>query len=208
MTTPPPRLRSRRQALGPVAAALGSVARPNPFVVAWRWRWELMLAAGVPLAAVLIASTLGPWALLLGGGLMAAVALWSPTRQSLVAWVWCIITPHRVRTGCAEAWIHSRRGKLPAALRTTRQPFGERVYLWCRAGTSAQDFESARPTLISACWAQDIQVTVSLRHAHLVTLDVIRRPAFGEPMFGGPGDPTAGGRPGGEVTEPWNLPAP
>jgi hypothetical protein len=203
MTAPPPRMRSRRQALGPVAAALGSVARPNPFVLAWRWRWELMLAAGLPLAAALIAGTVGLGALAVSAGLIAAAALWRPARQQFVVRAWCVITPHRVRTGCAEAWIHSRRGKLPVILLTTRQPFGERVHIWCRAGTSALDFESARPTLISACWAQDIQVTVSLRYAQIVVLDVIRRP-----VFGGPGDPAVGGQPGEEVTEPWSLTAP
>jgi hypothetical protein len=205
MTMPPPRLRSRRQALGPVAAALGAVARPNLLVLAWRWRWELMLAAGVPLAAILIAGTLGPWALAVSAGLIAAAALWPPARQQLIARAWCVITPHRVRTGCAEAWIHSRRGKLPMVLLTTQQPFGERVHLWCRAGTSALDFESARPTLISACWARH-PGDRRLRHAHLVTL-TIRRPAFGAGL-GGPGDPTARGHPGGEVTEPWSLTAP
>jgi hypothetical protein len=129
-----------------------------------------------------------PWAraLAVGAGLIAAAALWPPARQQLIARAWCIITPHRVRTGCAEAWIHSRRGKLPMVLLTTQQPFGERVHLWCRAGTSALDFESARPTLISACWARDIQVTVSLRHA---PRDPRRDPppSARGPDFGGPG---------------------
>jgi hypothetical protein len=59
-------------------------------------------------------------------------------------------------------------------LLTRRQPFGERVYLWCRAGTCKQDFEAARELLTAACWAHDIRVSSHPRNAQLVTLDVIR----------------------------------
>jgi hypothetical protein len=106
--------------------------------------------------------------------LVGAALLWAPARRHLLARAWCIITPHRVRVGCAQAWIHSRRGKIPIVLLTTRQPFGERVHLWCRAGTSAIDFTSARPLLTAACWARDIRVTGNERFAQLMTLDVIR----------------------------------
>lgn len=201
MTTPPSRPRSRRQALAPLAATLGSVARPNPLVLAWRWRYELMLATGMPFGAILLAGILGAtWALAVSGALIAVLALWPPARHRLVAWAWCVITPHRVRTGCAEAWIHSRQGRLPAVLLTTRQPFGERVHLWCRPGTSVQDFVSARAVLIAACWAQDIRVTCSLRHAQLVTLDVVRRPASRRP------DATASERPGEFAAQDGPLP--
>jgi hypothetical protein len=192
MTTPPPRWRSRRQALAPLAATLGAVARPNPLVWAWRWRYELILAAATSYGTIKLAQVLG------GGGALALIAamiaiatLWAPARRRLAARAWCVITPHRVRTGCAEAWIHSRHGRLPAVLLTTRQPFGERVHLWCRPGTSAQDFISARAVLIAACWAQDIRVTRSPRHAHLVTLDIIRRPVSSRPD-----SPTASEQPG------------
>jgi len=113
--------------------------------------------------------TLAALALLAGAAL-----LWTPARRHLLARAWCIITPHRVRTGCAQAWIHSRYGKIPIVLRTTRQPFGERVHLWCRAGTSAIDFTTARPLLMTACWARDIRITASERYPQLITLDVIR----------------------------------
>jgi hypothetical protein len=191
MTTPP-RWRSRRQALAPLAATLGAVARPNPLVWAWRWRYELILATAMSYGAIKLARILGAgWALGLIAALIAVAALWPPARHRLAARAWCVITPHRVRTGCAEAFIHSRQGRLPAVLLTTRQPFGERVSLWCRPGTSAQDFVSARSVLIAACWAQDIRVTCSPRHAHLVTLDVIRRPASTRPD-----GPAASERPG------------
>jgi hypothetical protein len=59
-------------------------------------------------------------------------------------------------------------------LLTRRQPFGERVYLWCRAGTCRQDFEAARELLTAACWAQDMRVSSHPRNAQLVTLDIVR----------------------------------
>jgi hypothetical protein len=141
----------------------------------------------VGLAAGWIA--LGPVAgAVIAAGLAAALivmaACWPQGRRFLVARAWCIVTPHRVRVGCAQAWIHSRSGKIPAVLLTGRLSFGERVYLWCRAGTSADDLSSARKLLAAACWADDIRVTRHPRYAHLVTLDVIRR---GQP--GGPAGP-------------------
>jgi hypothetical protein len=101
-----------------------------------------------------------------------------PTRQFVLNRAWCIITAHRVRVGCAEAMIYSSRGKIPIILWTAHQPFGERILLWCRAGTSIGDFVTSRAMLTSACWAQDIAVLPDLRHPHLVTLDVIRRPPY------------------------------
>jgi hypothetical protein len=74
--------------------------------------------------------------------------------------------------------IYSSRGKIPIILWTAHQPFGERVLLWCRAGTILDDFITNRAILTSACWAQDVAVLPDLRHPHLVTLDVIRRPPY------------------------------
>jgi hypothetical protein len=185
----PSRLRSVRQARADLQYALGSVSRPNPVVFAWRWRYELALAAGLPVAAIALAARLGTAQALgtiLAVSLLAGAAtLWPAARHHLVARAWCIITPHRIRSGCAQAWIHSRYGKIPVVLLTTRESFGERVRVWCRAGTSAEDFISARHLLVAACWAEDIQVMRSPRYAQLVTIDVIRRAPGG--MSSGPG---------------------
>jgi hypothetical protein len=129
---------------------------------------------------------LGPVALGVGAAVLAAaligtVAYWPQGRAFLAARAWCTVTPHRVRVGCGQAWIHSRAGKIPAVLITRRQPFGERVYLWCRAGTSADDLSSASVLLAAACWADNIRVIRSPRYAHLVMLDVIRRGQAGSP---------------------------
>ncbi len=173
--TPSPRPGSTRQARAGFEYAMGTVARANALVAAWRWRYPLAAAAG--LAAMWgMLGTMVAAALTAGLATLLALAVCSARgRRFLVARWWCIVTPHRVRTGCAQAWIHSRYGKIPIVLLTRRRPVGERVYLWCRAGTSAADFRSARNALAAACWAQDVQVHRHARYAHVVALDVIRR---------------------------------
>jgi hypothetical protein len=95
-------------------------------------------------------------------------------RRWLIAHARCIITAHRIRTGCAQAWIQTRYGKLPIILLTSPRPYGERAYIWCPAGISLEDFEDARDLLRSACWASDIKAMSSSRYSHIVILDVIR----------------------------------
>jgi hypothetical protein len=159
--------------------ALGEVAAPNLLVVSWRWRWEIAVLAG--LATILIAGTISV-------GVLSTIAVVTVTtltvmglpltRHLVLNRVWCIITAHRVRVGCAEAMIYSSRGKVPVILWTAHQPFGERVLLWCRAGTSVHDFVTNRAIFASACWAQDISVLPDRRRPHLATLDVIRRQSY------------------------------
>jgi hypothetical protein len=112
--------------------------------------------------------------------------VWPPARQRLIARAWCVITPHRVRTGCAHAWVQTRDGRLPVVLYTAPAEFGERVMLWCRAGITAGDLDGARDILRAACWASDVRVVVNDRRSHIVVLEVIRhlpgRPAEADPM--------------------------
>lgn len=172
---PSPRPASTREARAALEYAIGRVSRANPIVAIWRWRYEL--AAAAALAAAWIALDTAA-AAALTGGLAAALVLtacYPRGRRFLAARAWCIVTAHRVRTGCAQAWIHTRYGKLPFILWTRSRASGERVYLWCRAGTSAADFSSARKLLAAACMAKDIKVSQHARYAHLIALDVIRR---------------------------------
>ena len=60
-------------------------------------------------------------------------------------------------------------------LYTVPADFGERVWLWCRAGITAGDLEGARDVLRAACWASDVRVVVNDRRSHIVVLEVIRR---------------------------------
>jgi hypothetical protein len=168
--------RSRRGGYLPdLLRDLRPVRRPNPVVLLWRWRWELMLGVGLP-AAVFITGTQLGWAWPLAVlGVAGGTFTSSPgSRQWLIAHLRCIATAHRIRTGCGQAWIQTRYGRLPIILLTTPKPYGERSYIWCRAGISLEHFEEGRDLLRSACWASDIKVSSSSRYSHIVILDVIR----------------------------------
>jgi len=180
------RPRSTRQAHAGLEYALRTVAKPNPLVLAWRWRYELGGAVAITVVALVATASIGlVWTIAAAAGLAIAIAAIPESRRIATARGWCVISQHRVRTGCAQAWIHSRTGRLPFIVLTTCEPFGERVRVWCRAGVSAADFEAARHLLASACWAQDVQVTSSAKHSQLVTLDVIRRTPRGLPPDAG-----------------------
>jgi hypothetical protein len=159
--------------------ALITVAPPTLIVAAWRWRYEIALLAGLAAVLTIGITSVGVLPTIAVVAVIALVVLlWPSARQFLLDRAWCVITAHRVRVGCAEAMIYSSRGKIPIILWTVHQPFGERVLLWCRAGTSIDDFITNRVILTSACWAQDVAVLPDTRHPHLVTLDVIRRPPY------------------------------
>jgi hypothetical protein len=165
--------------LASVEAALSSVARPSLVTRMWHWRYELGLITGVILGAVFIGVTLGPgWLIAATAAAMASLAIglaWPSSRRRLIARAWCVITPHRVRTGCTHAWVQTRDGRLPTVLYTVPAEFGERVWLWCRAGITSRDLAAAREILRAACWASDVRVVVNDRRSHIVVLEVIRR---------------------------------
>jgi len=171
-------------------SALAPLSRPGPLLVAYRWRYELGIVC-VLLAGTAAAWQAGPGPALAGLAVAAAVTALAATRPAFrsfaAARAWCVITPHRVRTCFAQAWVHNRAGQIPAVLRTAAQPFGERVLLWCRAGTSFEDIESVLGLLAAACWAVDVIASRRGNHAHLVYLDVIRRPQWEARPDAGPG---------------------
>ncbi len=165
-----------RQAPAGMQIAISRVARPNPLVIVWRWRYELALAAGLPAGIAALANLVGLGLAVASIAVLAGlITLWPGARRVLAARAWCVTTPHRIRTVCAQAWIYSRAGKIPIVLVTTAEPFGERVRAWCRAGTSIENFDSVREPLAAACWAQEVKITRNGRFAQLVTIDVIRR---------------------------------
>jgi len=161
-----------------IESAVRQVRRPNPIEVCWNWRWELgMLAATIALS-VFIAVSIGVIGLAAtaGAGLAAVGALlrWPPARARIIARAWCVITPHRIRVGCVQAWVQTRHGRLPIVLYTVPARYGERAQLWCRAGITAADLFAARHVLAVACLAAEVRVVPNVRHSHLVTLEVIR----------------------------------
>ena len=167
--------RNQAHLLADLERALRPGRRATVFGYAWWWRYEIGLALGLGIGMYVLASAVGAGPAVLGLALTALVlGTWPASHQVLAAAAWRIITPHRLRAGFVHARIHSRTGRLPTIVRTTQQPFGERVLVWCPAGTSVADFRSARRILTAACWAAHITVTGDDQHAQLVTIDVIR----------------------------------
>lgn len=153
-----------------------SVAPPSLVLAAWRWRYEIALVSGLTAGLAAAVSSFGGVPTIIVVIVVALTILcWPPARRLATDRAWCIITPHRVRVGCVEGLIYSSRGKIPVILWTSHQASGERVSLYCRAGTTADDFVSARTVLATACWAQDIAIFIDPRHTQLVILNVIRQ---------------------------------
>jgi hypothetical protein len=146
--------------------------RPNPLLALWRWRYETAAAAN----AGLLAAEVGPtWTVFAGVAFVVGAGAVPVVRHRAVARAWCIVTPHRVRTACKHAWIHSRTGRIPAVLWTRPVAAGEEVLLWCRPGTTAGDMAAARPVLATTCWAEDVRVEPHPSRPQLVRLTVVRR---------------------------------
>ena len=95
--------------------------------------------------------------------------------ECLTALFWELVTPHLLRSGLYQARIQDRDGRRPVIVRVTREPFGERIRLWCPPGTSAEDLRAARELLKAACSATDVQVTRDEQRPQMVSVDVIRR---------------------------------
>jgi hypothetical protein len=156
--------------------ALADRSRPNPLVVLWRWRYEAGALAAIVFTGWVTARTGTAYvALTLAAGVAAGPTIWPAARRRLAARAWCVVTPHRVRTACAQGWIHSRSGKIPIVLWTSPRPYGERVTLWCRAGTTAADLEAQQAMLAAACWAERVDIVRNAGRPQVVVLEVVRR---------------------------------
>ena len=185
-----PRQPNDPSVMASLEAVLSRVARPGLVARLWHWRYGTGLAVGVLLGIVGIGVTLGPgWLIATAAavtGVQVAALAWPPSRRRLIARAWRVITPHRVRTGCTHAWIQTGDGRLPTVLYTVPAEFGERVWLWCRAGITAGDLAAAREILRTACWASDVRLVVNDRRSHIVVLEVIRRRPGGTPDLAWP----------------------
>jgi hypothetical protein len=86
-----------------------------------------------------------------------------------------VLARHRFQRLCWEARLHTRAGRLPVVLWTRPTKVGERLFVWCRAGLSAEDFAQHTGELAAACYAREARVTPNTRWSQLVTIDIIRR---------------------------------
>jgi hypothetical protein len=143
---------------------------------AWRWRTELTVLGGLLAALAWLSGQLtfrwGAEVLALGLWLVFVIPV---TRRFVIRRFWCVLARHRFQRLCWEARLHTRSGRLPVVLWTRPTKVGERLFIWCRAGISAEDFEQHTGELRAACYARDARVTRNTRWSQLVTIDIIRR---------------------------------
>jgi hypothetical protein len=174
-----PRRGSDPGVLADMEAAISTVPRPGLIELLWNWRYELLLTVALagPLTTIGVVVGLG-WLIMVVAAqtiLLAATLACPPLRRRLSARAWCVITAHRISTGCRHGWVQSRDGRLPVVLRTRPTSYGERALLWCRAGIIPNDLTAVRDLIAATCWASDVRVIPSPRRRHVVTLEVVRR---------------------------------
>jgi hypothetical protein len=144
--------------------------------VAWRWRTELtVLTTGAIATAALAHAVTLTWAGVILGAALAGLLAIPPSRRFVARRCWCVLARHRIQKLCFEARLYTRAGRLPLILWTRPTKVGERVWLLCRAGICAEDFENHIGELRAACYARDARVTRNIRWSQLVTIDIIRR---------------------------------
>ncbi|MGH3218631.1 MAG: hypothetical protein ACRDPY_07960 [Streptosporangiaceae bacterium] len=149
----------------------------SPAGVAWRWRAELAVLAVLGIAFWYLDTWTrsAAWAGIILAASVGLAAGVPHSRRFLTRRAWCFLARHRIHRFCYEARLHTRSGRLPIILRIWPTQVGERVWVLCRAGMSAEDFQDRTDELRSACYARDVRVTRSRRWSHLVAIDIIRR---------------------------------
>jgi len=148
----------------------------TPAGIAWRWRTELLTLSALAAAfGWLDKRTTLTLAGVILGGLLAVVLAVPHSRRFITRRFWCVLARHRLQRLCYEARLHTRSGRLPLILWTRPTKVGERSWVLCRAGISAEDFQDRTGELRAACYARDARVTRNRRWSHLITIDIIRR---------------------------------
>jgi hypothetical protein len=167
--------------------ALGRELRPVPQIkrrslvgrlVGWVFRHlpEIFLLLLVIRAWRPSADKVGPlWTDALGVGLAVGLVWWRRSRRWLAAALGCMVTRARLRAAFAELRLSRRNGRLPFTVAMVPTPVGERVWLLCPVGVSAEDIADESDRLRAACFAREVRTSRDRRFSALVVLDVIRR---------------------------------
>ncbi len=147
--------------------------------VLWWWLPELCAFTGI----VLLWDQLNRLPLTVVAVVMAVVAgslLVPRIRRFVVAWAWCFIVRHRLRTCFAQFIVANQSGSLPLILIARPTPVGERVWIYLRPGLSPADLQSRLEKIAVACHASAVLIDrASARTAGLVQVDVKRREVLG-----------------------------
>jgi hypothetical protein len=143
---------------------------------AWRWRTELLVLGGLLAALCWLSRQITiHWAPVVLAAALSIVFTIPWSRRFITRRFWCVLARHRFHHLCWEARLHTRAGRLPVVLRARPTKVGERLTVWCRAGTCAEDFEQHTGELAAACYAREARITRNTVWSQLVTVDIIRR---------------------------------
>jgi hypothetical protein len=138
----------------------------------WRWRTELAASFAVWLVWIHI----GLIMLLMGLGLIVVLVLAvGPVRRRVLARLMCTLMRHRLYALFHADRLHNRRGQVPLILSVRPTPTGSKAVLWCRPGICVDDLTARMEEIAAACWARTSRITRSIRFAHLVTIEIVRR---------------------------------
>jgi len=122
------------------------------------------------------AERIGPlWTNVLSVALVVGLVWWRRSRRWLTAVLGCMLTRARLRAAFTELRLSRRSGRLPFVVALVPTAVGERVWLCCPLGVSAEDIASETDRLRAACFARDVRVTRDRRFSALVVVEVIRR---------------------------------
>ncbi len=167
--------------------ALGRELRPGPGakrrsllsrMVRWVFRHppEILFLVLLVWAWQFTADQIGPlWTNVLAVAAAVGLVWWRRSRRWLSAVGGCMLTRARLRAAFHELRLSRRSGRLPVTLALLPTAVGERVWLCCPLGVSAEDIASETDRLRAACFARDIRITRDRRFSALVVVEVIRR---------------------------------
>jgi hypothetical protein len=167
--------------------ALGRELRPGPEathrsllgrVLGWVFRHlpEILLVLLLIHLWQITAQQIGPlWTNVLTVAAVIGLVWWRRSRRWLAAMVGCLLTRARLRAAFTELRLSRRSGRLPFTVALVPTAVGERVWLCCPLGVSAEDIAEETDRLRAACFARDVRVIRDRRFSALVVVEVIRR---------------------------------
>ncbi|MEO3781317.1 hypothetical protein ABGB16_31895 [Micromonospora sp. B11E3] len=143
----------------------------------WWWLPEIVLTTVVLTFWVQVADhTSTPVTLVIVALVVGVPAAVPVTRRAIVAWTWCLIVRHRLRTCFRQFIIANQSGTLPLILWAKPTPVGERVWVYLRPGLSSADLEGRLDRIAVACHASTALVErASDGNAAYLRFDIKRR---------------------------------
>lgn len=167
--------------------ALGRELRPGPparrrtllgRLLGWVFRHlpELLALVLLVRAWVWSAERIGTvWTNTVALAVVVGAVAWRRSRRWLTATLGCVVTRARLRAAFIELRLCTRSGRLPLTLLLVPTVVGERVWLLCPIGVSAEDLADETDRLRSACLAREVRITRDRRFSALVLVEVVRR---------------------------------